>query len=432
MKNKWSLAAVTLLLCACFLIFPGCALKDLLISGWPMPEEQEYHGEEAAAPDPGLGASYQTEEAGLPEAGEGLRDEGMPPAISGMAVTSGNSSGKDEELMDFPESCYAYSVLSERRKKIYVEIYRCLCDRSEEVLLSTKDPDEADLVFNAVMIDHPEIFYVSGYRITKTTLAGRITAIDFTGRYTMSDWEIAENRKKIEEYVNRFLEGVPDTEDEFEKVKYIFDYLVDHTEFKEGSDNNQNVCSVFVNGRSVCQGYSMAAKYLADEIGVFATVAYGFAHGNGHAWNIFRINGVYCHVDVTWGDSSYQNAYSGSAESFTDYAYLGADDDLIRTQHETAYFIRMPVCDSLEQYYFVKTGRYFEEPDRLKLMDLFREAYAGGEEILTIRCADFDVYDELSDDLFEEKEIFQYLKGDGKARYVRNREELTISFLLSV
>ncbi len=347
-----------------------------------------------------------------------------------VSVVVGDDEEEKTELIDFPESCYGYSQLSYQEKLIYVEIYRNLCDRGGEVVLSSLNTDEVDKVFNCVMIDHPEIFYVSGYRLTKMTMGGELTSLSFAGRYTMTKAEMHERQKAIEDYVNRFLAEAPRTDDEYVKVKYIFDYLVGHTEFDLNSEDNQNICSVFINGRTVCQGYSMAAKYLADELNVFATLAYGSANGTGHAWNIFRINGVYCHVDVTWGDASYHSAYEDESQDITDYVYLGADDDIIGRQHEPDYFIPMPKCTSLEQYYYVREGRYFGSFDREKLKELFAEAYDAGEAALTIRCADQSIYDEMSEELFDAGKVFTYLKGSSKARFVRNDEELTISFLL--
>ena len=70
-------------------------------------------------------------------------------------------------------------------------------------------------------------------------------------------------------------------------------------------------------------------------------------------------------------------------------------------------------------------------PTADRLRRAFDRAYADKEEILTIRCSDGDVYDDMDEYLFEDGRVFRYLKGNGKARYVRNRDELTISFLLT-
>ncbi len=427
-RNNRIIAVAVVILCCAFLL-SGCAAFDLLravLTRQKQEKEEEILAGQMTETEMTVGVmqrEYSEEE---------VKEKEILTVSDARASMIVGDEEDEDELVDFPESCYAYSRLTDSEKKVYIEIYRSLCDYAEKTLLSSKDPDEVDKVFNCVMIDHPEIFYVSGYRITKTTLAGKLTSIDFSGRYTMSEKQIENNRKLIENYVNQFLDYVPETGDEFEKVKYLFDYLVDHTEFDPGCADSQNVCSVFIRGKSVCQGYSMAAKYLADEMGLFSTLAYGYANGTAHAWNIFRINGVYCHVDVTWGDCSYHDIYDGGRGDFTDYMYLGANDDVIFTQHETAYFIPMPECTSLEEYYFVRRGSYFEEPDRLKLMGLFQEAYEKGEEVLMIKCANREVFDAMDEDLFTDREVFQYLRGSGKARYIRNPAELTISFFLSV
>ncbi|MCR5649982.1 MAG: hypothetical protein K6F86_02235 [Lachnospiraceae bacterium] len=336
---------------------------------------------------------------------------------------------RDTDL--FRESKYAYGQLGDHERKVYVEIYRAIQGRIPEVKLSSLDVDEIDTCFNCVMIDNPDFFYTDGYKMTRTLVNGELESISFSPRYTMTGKEILEKEDYIDSYVNKFITGMPDLPNEYSKAKYIFDYLVENTEYDIETENNQNICSVFVDNKSVCQGYAMAAKYLADELGIFCTIVYGEAGGENHAWNLMRLDGTYCHVDITWGDTSYKNSSEGTDTAMTDYVYMGASDDLIAENHIVDTVVRIPVCDSLDSYYFVREGRYFTEDDHEKLHEVFDRAYEDNEETLTIRCADKDVYDEMDDYLFDDGRVFRYLKGTGKARYVRNRDELTITFLLT-
>ncbi len=356
---------------------------------------------------------------------------------------SGEISEKEEEIMSretignrdsnveiFGESKYAYYRLGSHEKKVYIEIYRTIQNMTSESMLSSLDVDEIDKCFNCVMIDNPEFFYLDGYKMTRTLVDGKLQSISFSPRYTMSGEEILKNEDYIDSYVNQFIKGMPELPDEYSKAKYIFDILVDNTEYDIESENSQNICSVFVNRKSVCQGYAMAAKYLADELGIFCTVVYGDAGGENHAWNIMRLDGVYCHVDITWGDTSYRNTSEDTTESMTDYVFLGATDEIIAVNHVVDSIVALPRCNSLDSYYFVREGKYFTEDDHDKLREVFDRAYLAGEKILTIRCADQTVYDEMDDYLFTQEKVFRYLRGTGKARYVRNRDELTMSFLL--
>ncbi len=379
----------------------------------------------------GSGDISQITEEELKAVGVKLEEAEPDPVDAADEGAREKIGSRTRDISLFGDSKYAFSKLSGHEKRVYVEIYRAIQSMAEETMTSSLDVDEIDKCFNCVMIDNPDFFYTDGYKMTRTLVNGELESISFSPRYTMTGREILEKEDAIDSYVNKFVADMPDLPDEYSKAKYIFDYLVENTEYDLESENSQNICSVFVDNKSVCQGYAMAAKYLADELGVFCTIVYGNAGGENHAWNLMRLDGTYCHVDITWGDTSYRNSAEGTDGAMKDYVFLGASDDLIKVNHTVDSIVELPVCDSLDAYYFVREGRYFTEEDHDKLREVFDRAYMDNEEILTVRCADRKVYDDLDEFLFTEGNVFRYLKGNGKARYVRNREELTLSVLLT-
>ena len=409
-------------------------------------ENTDHHPAAVSATVPGMGMTRTVNDV-LVSAGSGditqisadelekigmkLKEAELPETDSENKAAVSELNGRQQDAGLFRASKYAYGRLNEHEKKVYVEICHAIQGMKPEVPVSSLDVDEIDKCFNCVMIDNPEFFYTDGYKMTRTLLDGKLQNITFSPRFTMTGKEILEKEDGIDSYVNRFISEMPDLPDEYSKAKYIFDYLVENTEYDTDTENNQNICSVFIDNKSVCQGYAMAAKYLADELGIFCTVVYGSAGGENHAWNLMRLDGTYCHVDITWGDTSYRSSSDGTAGAMTDYVFFGASDDLISENHYVDSIVELPVCDSLDSYYFVREDRYFTERDPDRLRRAFDRAYADKEEILTIRCSDGDVYDDMDEYLFEDGRVFRYLKGNGKARYVRNRDELTISFLLT-
>ena len=286
-----------------------------------------------------------------------------------------------------------------------------------------------DRCFNCVMLDHPEFFFLNGYRTTSYTLAGKVTSVAFSGKYTISQAERTEREKAIESYVNECLAGVPSAGDDYAKVKYIYDYIIKNTDYVSGAADSQNICSVFINRQSVCQGYTLATKYLLDKLGIFCTVVNGTANGENHAWNLVKMDGVYCYVDTTWGDASYRSVNDGSVFNRTNYSYLGADWDVIKTTHVINSMISLPDCTSLDEYYFVREGKYFDNVDLDALKAVFDSAYAAGEETLTIKCSDAAVYSGYKTELFDNQKIFKMIHGDN-AKYVTDEDEFTISFSL--
>lgn len=335
------------------------------------------------------------------------------------------------------ENCYAYQMLSEDEKVLYVEIANALLTFGEDVKLSSCDKEEISRVFQCVLNDHPEIFYVDGYTYTEYTLGDVLRKITFTGTYRFSQEEVQEKQTLIDDYVNQCLAGMPEDADEYTKVKYIYEYLIHHTEYDATAQNNQNICSVFIEGRSVCQGYAKATQYLLNQADIFATLVLGrVIGGEGHAWNLVRIDGQYYYVDTTWGDASYQAA-EGSA-SYPDekiptinYDYLCVTTNQLEITHTIDNVVEVPECTSMKDNYYVREGVYFTRWDEEQLARVFEEGYEKGSTYVTLKCADAEVYRQMQDALIIKQGIFQYLDcPNGVVSYADNEKQYSISFWL--
>ena len=241
---------------------------------------------------------YRQEDVGAKQSPPDLPEQVLPQA--------------DEKLREEQRDCYAFGKLSEEEQEVYLEIFEALTSFQENVRLSSCDKDLIADVFQCVLNDHPEIFYVEGYSYTEYTLGDILKKITFTGSYCFSQEEVAKKQEQIDDYVNQCLAGMRSDADEYEKVKYVYEYLIHHTDYDASAKDSQNICSVFLERRSVCQGYAKATQYLLNRAGVFATLVLGqVVGGEGHAWNLVRIDGEYYYVDTTWGDASYQAVGGG-------------------------------------------------------------------------------------------------------------------------
>lgn len=334
-----------------------------------------------------------------------------------------------------PESGYAYSMLPAEEQTIYLEIRDALLSFQENVKLSGCDKEMISHAFRCVLCDHPEMFYVDGYTYTEYTLGDMIKKITFTGSYRFSREQIAQKQAQIDAYAAACLAGMPDGSDEYEKVKYIYEYLIHHTEYDAAAQDNQNICSVFIEGRSVCQGYAKATQYLLNRAGVFATLVFGsVVGGEGHAWNLVRIDGAYYYVDTTWGDASYQAVgedNAGDGIPTINYDYLCVSADQISLTHRIDNLVPLPACTSMDANYYVREGFYFTEWDEAKIGQVFREGYEKGNAYVTLKCAGYDVYSRIHEALIENQQIFRYLDcPDGLVSFSENEGQYSLSFWL--
>ncbi|WP_197029541.1 transglutaminase domain-containing protein [Butyrivibrio sp. AE3004] len=327
----------------------------------------------------------------------------------------GLSSVDIEELKKTQAGNYAFEHLTKEGQTLYVELLRIIQKRAEDVVVSTLDEEVLDVVCQFVLADHPELFYMDGYTYTRYTVAGVLKKISFTGNYIYSDEEIADRLNRINDYVNTCLSEVPSDADDYTKVKYVYDYLITNTEYDAKAPDNQNICSVFLYGRSVCQGYAKATQYLLNKLGVPTTLVTGKVNGIGHAWNLVLVDGEYTYVDTTWGDSSYQKLEAGDDNSqklpLINYTYLCCTTQDIEKTHVIAETLPVPECTSMKNNYYVREGEYFTEVDMNALENLFKRSYAIGSNNVTIKCSTKNIYDEFKKTLFTDKTVFRLMEG---------------------
>ena len=342
----------------------------------------------------------------------------------------------DEKLREEQEECYAFGKLSEEEQVVYLEILEALVDFRENVKLSSCDKELISRVFQCVLNDHPEIFYVEGYSYTEYTLGSVLKKITFTGSYRFGPEEVEEKQKQIDNYVNQCLAGMPEDADEYEKVKYVYEYLIHHTDYDAAAKDSQNICSVFLERKSVCQGYAKATQYLLNRAGVFATLVLGrVVGGEGHAWNLVQIDGAYYYVDTTWGDASYQAVGGGDypAEKIPtiNYDYLCVTTEQMELTHTQENVVELPECTSMDDNFYVREGVYFTDFDEEKIARIFSDSYERGDTYVTLKCDGPDIYRKMQETLIGKQEVFRYLNCPDKAvSYVENEKQYSLSFWL--
>lgn len=341
-------------------------------------------------------------------------------------------------LLEEGGSRFAYESLDAQEQIWYGEIEQALGEMTDTVKLSTEpigqglDEQDIDRIFQCVLIDHPEIFYTTGYTYTKYSRGDRTVGIDFAGTYSLPREEAVNKAEEIRERASEWLSDIPSDASEYDKVKAVYEKIIFSTDYDLNASDNQNIASVFLGNSSVCQGYAKATQYLLNHLGVMCTLVQGTVDtGEAHAWNLVRVDGDYYYVDTTWGDASYRMEDGSGQEELPEinYDYLCVTtQELLRT-HCIESVVAMPECTATQANYYVREGVYFTSYDAEQMQSIFDRAWESGRTEITLKCADEECYREICRELIDEQEIFSYMpENSSTIAYAQNGKQLSLTF----
>ena len=368
-----------------------------------------------------------------------LLKDGDSGAVSARALEDVEQAPAEavDGLKEEQTQAFHYNRLSEPEQKLYGEILYILQEHLEDIQISTTDSGEVEKVFQCVLNDHPEIFYVEGYTLTRYALGEELKMMTLSGTYSMTPETIEAKKQLIDSYVNQCFASLPTGDgSQYAIARYVYEYLIENTEYDAGAPDNQNICSVFITHRSVCQGYAKATQYLLQKAGIEATLIMGTVqNGEGHAWNLVKLDGENYFMDTTWGDASYQMT-EGSVQNAgslppINYDYLCVTTGQLSKTHTIEEVVPVPVCTAMTDNYYVREGLYFTELSKDRIADVFARAYERQSSYVTLKCSSREVYEEIRRFLIEEQGIFEFLNPDtGTVSYAENEEQLDLSFWL--
>ncbi len=101
---------------------------------------------------------------------------------------------------------------------------------------------------------------------------------------------------------------------EYESVQSVHDYLIEQFEYDRRTNVNHTDIEGFRDKQMVCSGYSLAAYYLLNSLGIETRVITGYG-GEGtstdsnHMWNMVKVDGQWYNLDITWDDGGGSKVY---------------------------------------------------------------------------------------------------------------------------
>lgn len=195
-----------------------------------------------------------------------------------------------------------YQMLPEEQQAVYRQIYANAMELTARFAPErTVTAGDVKNAFEAVIGDHPELFWLETGYSGKYMGNGQCVEIDLKYNSTANDLENA--KKSFDAAAQNLLSGAENLGSDYEKEKYIHDALAEAVTYDLAADRNQSAYSALVDGNSVCAGYARAYQYLLQQLGIPCYYCTGYSGGN-HAWNIVKLDDGYYNVDVTWDDAA--------------------------------------------------------------------------------------------------------------------------------
>ena len=212
-------------------------------------------------------------------------------------------SGETGEGLSFSAEEYPYyQMLSENQQSVYRQIYANAQNLTEKFAPEkTVSASDVKIAFEAVIGDHPEMFWLETGYSSKYLANGQCVEIDLKYNSTADDLESAKQR--FDAAAQNLITGAASLDSNYEKEKYVHDALASAVTYDLTADMNQSAYSALVNGKSVCAGYARAYQYLLQQLGIPCYYCTGYSGGD-HAWNIVMLEDGYYNVDVTWDDAA--------------------------------------------------------------------------------------------------------------------------------
>lgn len=322
---------------------------------------------------------------------------------------------------------YYFKQLTEEEQRVYRELLKGIRAREKEFYLTISDDDSIDRSYHAVLKDHPEIFWVHNReKIYKTTYSDSDYCV-FTPGYTYTDSEIDEIQTAMEQSFQEVRALIPEDAGDYEKVRIVYTYVIDHTQYQTGEDD-QSIAGVFWKKSAVCAGYAGAVQYLLERLDIPCIYVDGSTKGSteGHAWDIVKIGQEYYYVDATNGDQpDFLNGDTAQLEEHKTiiYDYLCPFPEEYEKNYTPSEELTVPACTAKDLDFYVLNQGYFEDYSWQDIYDYCKMRLDNGAAVVRFKFGSQEAFSEACQELLDDgvvQNVAQYymkLHGLGQVEY---------------
>ena len=195
-------------------------------------------------------------------------------------------------------------------------------------------------VFNDFLWNSPEIFFVAkshSYTYASDSAGNLVSFFIKDIRYGIEKEQFDTAKRTLEQEAAKAMDLLKGVTDPIKKALILHDHIVRICDYDEEARDQgdlsplaRTVYSVLVRHRAVCEGYTMAYRYLLNRAGIRSEEV--LSDKMNHCWNYLYLNGSWYHVDVTQDDPVYYGRKPKDAGISHEF-FLLSDEKIAQKKH---------------------------------------------------------------------------------------------------
>lgn len=254
---------------------------------------------------------------------------------------------------------YYHQQLSRAEQSVYHAMLTGLAALSPAFPVARLESHTLSEILLRVRLDHPELFWVTGFSYRCHPEASNVTLIP---NYLMDKQKIRTHQQAMAARIAKLVRPVQG-QDGWAQEQYIHDFICQNVRYdKLKKPYSHEILGPLGQGVSVCEGIAKAVKALCDALGIWCIIAISDNNPEKgiqyrHTWNVLRLGGHYYHLDATFDNSL-------SRGGPIRYDYFNLDDRALFRDHEPPIF-PLPACTDATQAYYRTNKLAFTKEDVL-------------------------------------------------------------------
>lgn len=350
-------------------------------------------------------------------------------SATGAPVTTTSKKAEQTTPAATTTTTTAYVPPVTQQGSLYDLMMQYISEGQAQMKFYNVSAQEVQDTFLEIMAEHPEFFWFSNSCRCNTTTYGSQTEVTLIP-YSMDMSGLDAKRQQFNNIVNDVVSQAKKKSNDFDKLLFIHDYIVDHCKYDTQSANlalqgnitqqaaqSGSAYGCLVAGKAVCSGYAAAFQLLAQKLGYDC----GRVHGDNHEWNYVCAGGDYYYVDTTWDDP-----VTSSGADVKRHEFFCINEKELLLTHTIERGQQIPACNGEKLDYYKYQGLYLSVYSFDGVKKIYEQK--GKPNLLELKFGSTDECQKAYNDLYAN---WYNLFGSGSIMFSKGTSGLTMTMTFS-